>query len=71
MNIRSLALMGLASLNMASSVQANFFSWKRDTAPKLKNSARRLFVKRIFTTMANATALNLPAVQFLSHRPTE
>ena len=30
MKIRSLILVGLASLMMASSVQANFFSWKRD-----------------------------------------
>lgn len=30
MKIRNFILMGLASLMMASSVQANFFSWKRD-----------------------------------------
>ncbi len=47
MKVTKLVLIGLASLMMASSVQANFFSWSRndDNKEKIKNTIQDIFNK--------------------------
>jgi hypothetical protein len=66
MKVTKLVLIGLASLMMASSVQANFFSWSRndDNKEKIKNTIQDIFNKikdqqppqRIMTPKRPATA---------------